>query len=159
MTPDRNRLQKYFADLKRVCEMEDTVVEWFDKEVYKQICMNSMKAHIVRQIDDFLQQLSQQFQIVFVEVGGIDFSVWKIHLKALSSPAVNDKVVFYHDLNISFRVVPKDLISRPGDSDFDSFVVADGESDDMLSITRNVKQKKLILVNEVKKLGVLIDRG
>jgi hypothetical protein len=80
-------------------------------------------------------------------------------LKALSSPAVNDKVVFYHDLNISFRVVPKDLMSRPGDSDFDSFVVADGESDDMLSITRNVKQKKLMLVNEVKKLGVLIDRG
>jgi hypothetical protein len=54
LTPDRNRLQKYFADLKRVCEMEDTVVEWFDKDVYPQICMNSMKAHIVRQIDDFL---------------------------------------------------------------------------------------------------------
>lgn len=58
LTPDRNRLQKYFADLKRVCEMEDTVVEWFDKEVYPQICMNSMKAHIVRQIDDFLLQLA-----------------------------------------------------------------------------------------------------
>jgi len=34
--------------------MEDTVVEWFDKEYYKQICMNSMKAHVVRQIDDLL---------------------------------------------------------------------------------------------------------
>lgn len=90
LTPDRNRLQKYFADLKRVCEMEDTVVEWFDKEVYPQITMNSMKAHIVRQIDDFLNQLSQQFLIVFVEVGGIDFSVWKIHLRALANPAVSD---------------------------------------------------------------------
>ena len=32
MTPDRNKLQKYFADLKRVCEVEDTVIEWFDKQ-------------------------------------------------------------------------------------------------------------------------------
>ena len=29
MTPDRNKFQKYFADLKRVCEVEDTVIEWF----------------------------------------------------------------------------------------------------------------------------------
>ena len=90
MTPDRNRLQKYFADLKRVCELEDTVNEWFDKEVYQQICMNSMKAHIVRHIDDFLVNLSQQFQITYIEVGGIDFSVWKIHLKALPNPSVHD---------------------------------------------------------------------
>ena len=31
MTPDRNKLQKYFADLSRVCDVEDTVNEWFDK--------------------------------------------------------------------------------------------------------------------------------
>jgi len=31
MGPDRNRFQKYFADLQRVCEVEDTVIEWFDK--------------------------------------------------------------------------------------------------------------------------------
>ena len=34
LTPDRNKFQKYFADLKRVCEVEDTVIEWFDKEHY-----------------------------------------------------------------------------------------------------------------------------
>jgi hypothetical protein len=38
MTPDRNRLVKYFADLARVCELEDTVVEWFIKECYMQVC-------------------------------------------------------------------------------------------------------------------------
>ena len=38
MTPDRNKFQKYFADLKRVCEVEDTVIEWFDKEHHVQIC-------------------------------------------------------------------------------------------------------------------------
>jgi hypothetical protein len=29
MTPDRDKLQKYFADLSRVCDVEDTVIEWF----------------------------------------------------------------------------------------------------------------------------------
>jgi len=57
MTPDRNKLQKYFADLARVCEVEDTVVEWFQKEHYEQICTDALKAHIRRQIDDFLKLL------------------------------------------------------------------------------------------------------
>lgn len=30
LTQDRDMKQKYFADLRRVCEVEDTVVEWFD---------------------------------------------------------------------------------------------------------------------------------
>lgn len=54
MTPDRNKLQKYFADLNRVCDIEDTVVEWFKKQHYEQICTNSLKDHIKRQLDDFL---------------------------------------------------------------------------------------------------------
>ena len=29
LTPNRDLFAKYFADLKRVCEVEDTVVEWF----------------------------------------------------------------------------------------------------------------------------------
>jgi len=80
MTPDRNKFEKYFADLKRVCDVEDTVVEWFDKSVHQQICQDSLKDHLRRQIDDFLLQLEKQFDTVWIEVGGIDFSVWKIHL-------------------------------------------------------------------------------
>lgn len=115
--------------------MEDTVVEWFDKEVYKQICMNSMKAHIVRQIDDFLLSLSNQFQVVFVEVGGIDFSVWKIHLKALHNPVCGDEIVFYPDINISFRVVSIYQLKRLED---DSFILNEScESDGMMNIQRN----------------------
>lgn len=38
MTPDRNKLQKYFADLSRVCDVEDTVCEWFDYRFYDSIC-------------------------------------------------------------------------------------------------------------------------
>ena len=48
MTPDRNKFQKYFADLKRVCEVEDTVIEWFDKQHHVQICQESLKDHIRR---------------------------------------------------------------------------------------------------------------
>lgn len=48
MTPDRNKLQKYFADLTRVCEVEDTVVEWFAKEHYEMIAQNSLKDHLAR---------------------------------------------------------------------------------------------------------------
>jgi len=53
------------------------------------------------------------------------------------------------------------LNMRGTDSEFDSFVVADqsSESDGILTITRNVKRKRVCLTNEVKKLGVLIDRG
>lgn len=28
--PDTNRAQKIYADLNRICELEDAVVEWYD---------------------------------------------------------------------------------------------------------------------------------
>lgn len=59
MTPDRNKFEKYFADLKRVCEVEDTVVEWFDKSVHQQICQQSLTDHLKRQIDDFIAILDK----------------------------------------------------------------------------------------------------
>jgi hypothetical protein len=55
MTPTRNKLQKYFADLSRVCEVEDTVEEWFEKQFYDSICQKSLKIHVTRQIDGFLE--------------------------------------------------------------------------------------------------------
>ena len=124
MTPDRNKQQKYFADLKRVCEVEDTVVEWFDKEHYESIAQESLKSHLRRQIDDFLNILASQFDFVRIEVGGIDFSVWKILVKAQQRPLAADDPVFYPDLNLAMRVV-----------------------------------KEVPLINEVKKVGVIIDRG
>ncbi len=48
LTPSRDTLQKYFADLRRVCEVEDTVVEWFDYEHAKN---RSLVAHINRKVD------------------------------------------------------------------------------------------------------------
>eukprot|EP00351_Strombidinopsis_sp_SopsisLIS2011_P006297 CAMPEP_0116882752 /NCGR_PEP_ID=MMETSP0463-20121206/15109_1 /TAXON_ID=181622 /ORGANISM="Strombidinopsis sp, Strain SopsisLIS2011" /LENGTH=137 /DNA_ID=CAMNT_0004536501 /DNA_START=2186 /DNA_END=2599 /DNA_ORIENTATION=+ len=46
MTPDRNKFQKYFADLKRVCEVEDTVVEWFGQDFIEKVCQDSLTKHI-----------------------------------------------------------------------------------------------------------------
>ena len=111
MTPDRDKLEKYFADLKRVCEVEDTVVEWFDKSVHQLICQKSLKDHLRRQIDDFLLLLERQFDTVQIEVGGIDFSVWKIHLQAKEYPETSDPV-FYADLNIELRIIAANTIAK-----------------------------------------------
>jgi len=59
MTPDRNKYQKYFADLKRVCEVEDTVIEWFGQDFIAQVCQDSLTKHIQRKIDDLLRSLER----------------------------------------------------------------------------------------------------
>jgi len=46
MRPDRNKLQKYFADLSRVCDVEDTVCEWFDKTYYETVATDCLKMHV-----------------------------------------------------------------------------------------------------------------
>ncbi len=73
LTPNRDLFAKYFADLKRVCEVEDTVLEWYDEAYVK---VKSLKQHIVRRPN--LEIFKAQFDINKAEVGGLDFSVWKI---------------------------------------------------------------------------------
>ena len=51
MTPDRDKFEKYFADLKRVCEVEDTVIEWFDKSVHQQICQEVLYSTVCNVIE------------------------------------------------------------------------------------------------------------
>lgn len=87
LTPNRDLLAKYFADLKRVCEVEDTVCEWYQKPYVK---VQSLKQHIRRDIDP-AAQFSDQFDILNVEIGGLDFSVWKVQLKAKKKPIVEYK--------------------------------------------------------------------
>ncbi len=58
-----------------------------------------------------------------VEVGGIDFSVWKIYLTAPKTPACGNNSVCFTDINVRLSVKDNNL------------------------------------VNEVKKVGVIIDRG
>lgn len=56
-------------------------------------------------------------------MGGCDFSVWKIWLRALSKPAAGTGSVHYANINMTFRI------------------------------------SGFALVNEIKKIGVIIDRG
>ena len=58
--------------------------------------------------------LTEQFRISLVEVGGTDFSVFKIYMQALNYPKMADQTVFYPDLNMSFRVIPKNQRAKPG---------------------------------------------
>jgi len=67
-------------------------------------------------------QLQRQFDIIQVEVGGTDFSVWKIYLRASLKPQISDTKK-YSDINYCIKNV-----NGP-------------------------------LVNEIKKTGVIIDRG
>ena len=73
---------------------------------------------------------------------------------------MGDEIVFYPDINISFRVISKYQMQRQNSIVDDSFILADSsESDGVLAIKRNSKHVKSNLTNEVKKLGVIIDRG
>jgi hypothetical protein len=65
-----------------------------------------------RHIDDLLDKLAKQFDTIQIEVGGIDFSVWKVHLQAKSYPEVGDEAVFYPDLNSELKVIPLNTLAR-----------------------------------------------
>ena len=94
MGPDRNKLQKYFADLSRVCDLEDTICEWFGKDYYEKVSTEALQSHIRHQIDDLITKLELQFKIEHIDVGGIDFSVWKICCKALLNPKTLETVTY-----------------------------------------------------------------
>lgn len=51
ITPDRNKLQKYFCDLSRVCEVEEAVEEWFTRDCFEQVATDSLKNHIRSNLD------------------------------------------------------------------------------------------------------------
>ena len=61
--------------------------------------------------------LEKQFKTVRIEVGGIDFSVWKIHLKALNFPEVGNKAVLYSDLGLELKVVPLNTLAKRSTAD------------------------------------------
>ena len=87
-----------------------------------------------------------------MEVGGIDFSVWKMHLEAKSYPECGDKSILYPDLNIEFRVIPLNTMTRRSTVEG----LNDGEED---FEDDQARLKEMVLTNEVKKVGVIIDRG
>lgn len=92
--------------------------------------------------------LSKQFNTVQIEVGGIDFSVWKVHLQAKSYPETNDEAIFYPDLNTELKVIPANTMTKNRKQNGLEEETEDEEN-----------HKQMVLTNEVKKVGVIIDRG
>ena len=105
--------------------------------------------------------LEKQFRTVRIEVGGIDFSVWKIHLKALHFPEVGNTAVLYPDLGLELKVIPLNTLAKRsivnGLHDVDEDNDEDDETEnDQFEIGQ---RKQMVLTNEVKKVGVIIDRS
>ena len=87
--------------------------------------------HLKRQIDGFLAMLERQFKTVRIEVGGIDFSVWKIHLRALNFPEVGSNAVLYPDLGLELKVIPLNTLAKRSTVDG---LEGDETEDDQLEI-------------------------
>lgn len=66
-----DRAVKIYADINRICELEDTVVEWYDEKYYDN------KHEIID-----LSFLNDMFQIKCVDYSGVDNPVVRIQLKA-----------------------------------------------------------------------------
>ena len=97
-------------------------------------------------------------------MGGIDFSVWKIHLKALAQPEVGDRIIVYPDLDLEFRVIPKNTLAKPHREEAlgrneNEISSEEYDKDDNIFIDKRLFREKMWLTNEVKKVGVIIDRG
>lgn len=80
--PDTNRAQKIYADLNRICELEDAVVEWYDQKYYPH------KKNIVN--FNFLRPF---FNIKKVEYSGAGTVIVKAHLIAKNSGYLSEEQV------------------------------------------------------------------
>eukprot|EP00347_Sterkiella_histriomuscorum_P020090 403339144 len=145
LTPNRDLFAKYFADLKRVCEVEDTVLEWFNEPYAR---THSLRSHIKRIFD--ANQFKEQFEVQNVEVGGIDFSVWKVQLKALNKPLLPYK--YYNELNLGIKNIGSQSTSFFGCGPSRK---CSGQNEEEYSSQQNSQ----VISNEVKRSGFLIDRG
>jgi len=87
--PTDDRAIKIYADLSRVCELEDTVVEWYEQKYYE------YKQDIVD--FSFLELL---FEIVSVEYSGVDNKVIRLTTRA-KNPGYLSKD--YFDLGIKIK--------------------------------------------------------
>ena len=94
-----------------MCEVEDTVSEWVPLPYIRE---HSLTSHLKRPLD--IDTFKPSFEVGKVELGGIDFGVWRVGLRAKREGR-------WEQMGIGVRVV-------------------DGH-----------------VVNEVKRRGLLIDRG
>jgi len=75
--------------------------------------------------------------------------VWKVHLSAKNYPEVGSQSVLYADLNTELKVIPLNTMAKQS--------IVEGFEED--TIDEMSARKQMVLTNEVKKVGVIIDRG
>jgi hypothetical protein len=69
MKSNKDRAQKIYCDLTRVCEIEDAVVEWYDSKYFQR------KSELLN--FNFLEKL---FVIKKYECAGVEGLICKVHL-------------------------------------------------------------------------------
>lgn len=72
ITAKTDRVQKNYADLNRICEIEDAIVEWYEPSYFQRFHKMSFNF-------DYLKKV---FQIKKIEFAGFDQVTAKIHLVA-----------------------------------------------------------------------------
>lgn len=82
----------------------------------------------------------------------------------MTHPEVGDKVVSYPDLDLDFKVIPKNTLSKPHRDEAlgrneNEISSEEYDKDDNIFIDKRLFREKMRLTNEVKKVGVIIDRG
>ena len=77
---------------------------------------------------------------------------------------MGDQVCSYPDLDLDFRIIPKNTLAGPNKEELlgrDEKDLSSDEYDkeDAVYIDKRLFREKMRLTNEVKKVGVIIDRG
>ena len=73
---------KIHCDLSRICEVEDSVVEWYDSQYFQQ------QSEILS-----FDHLKSNFKIISSECAGADGMVYKVHLEAIIPGEFNDTLL------------------------------------------------------------------
>lgn len=119
---------KIHCDLSRICEVEDSVVEWYQADYFQgqftKLKMDHLKSH---------------FKIVSYQCAGVDGLICKIHLIAAVPGRLDDPLL---GIPIVIKLSANDKFDRRT-SAISACYNDDGES---------------VLVHEVKRVGFLIDR-
>lgn len=129
-----DRVLKIFCDTNRVCELEDSVVEWYDQKYF------SRQAELVD-----LSIFEELFEIKGYMCAGVDGIISKIHLQAKAEGKYFIKFYFLGRLDSDYIGTPLVVKGKVA-----SKKVYDMDGDENVS--------SVAIIHEVKRLGLLIDR-
>ena len=127
-----DKIVKIHCDLSRICEVEDTVVEWYDVKYY------GKKKRLDSEFCKELEALKSNFTIANFDCAGIDGLIYKMHLQAKKPGSVLQNKILGLDVTIKAQAQRSMLRT--------------------LFVGNANETEENCLCNEVKRLGFLIDR-